>query len=269
MATRTKSKPKSKNPVSRKPRAKKPEAAHQEGATSLAIDHAKEEDHEFRVQCERMEAEIRQAERVVKDAKAEHKEAKEELEAKIKTLRNFIRSYNEELPLFDKNGSLKGTENGEKVLEVSPTDDSWRAEKIEEVLDLTKHIVSLLHAVNIHTIGDLADWTNPAKHGGKQNNIGDIKGIGAKAAEKIEEAMTAFWAKRQEAEQQQLAEAAALDNPEPGETTATDEDKCRHCAAPLELPAVAVHCPECQRAGCQHCMPAGGEKPCPQCEASE
>lgn len=77
----------------------------------------------------------------------------------------------------------------------APTDaEAWRAEPLT-VLGLTDRILEELHAANLVTVGQLADYTTP-------NSVGycraltDISGIGEAKAEKIDAAMMEFWKNR-------------------------------------------------------------------------
>ena len=65
--------------------------------------------------------------------------------------------------------------------------DSWRATPLDK-LDLTDNRIERLGEAGIFNLGDLADWTNSG------NELTDVKGVGAKAAEKIEKALDDFWA---------------------------------------------------------------------------
>lgn len=42
-------------------------------------------------------------------------------------------------------------------------------------------------------------------------------------------------------------------------------DRCEHCGTIGDGMYILV-CPECEREGCQDCMPAGRDCVCPQCE---
>lgn len=71
------------------------------------------------------------------------------------------------------------------------TDRPWRAVQLDTLFHGA--VLKSLKQGGIATVGDLADWTIPAKNGFAKQ-LADIKGIGEKAAEKIEARMLQFWA---------------------------------------------------------------------------
>lgn len=137
---------------------------------------------------------IAAAERVVKECesvllmkKSDAKEAKERLGKALEKLHRIIREVTGNEPnLF--NGAAKAAT-------APPPEEDWRKVPITS-LNLTTGVEKNLNAANIHTMGDLVDYTDPNKHGGKQQRITDIKGIGESAAGVIEAATTQFWEER-------------------------------------------------------------------------
>lgn len=73
-------------------------------------------------------------------------------------------------------------------------DESWKAVSIDVLAEgetgVSEALLACLRKREIETIGDLAAWTA----GGKQ--LADIDGIGKAKAERIEDAMEAFWRRR-------------------------------------------------------------------------
>lgn len=130
-------------------------------------------------------------------AMAEVEEARQALKAKKEILGGITSdlhravweaAHPEIFPLYQ-------AESNGKAQELAPGDDSWKAIKLTEALpDLSAAILAKLHEASIDTMGELQQWTADGK-----KRITDIKGIGAGAAEKIEEACTAFWASRKPA----------------------------------------------------------------------
>lgn len=84
---------------------------------------------------------------------------------------------------------------------VASTDETWRGLKLADLKSadgkkLTPGIVKSLeeNKPGLVTMGDLADWVNlTSKAHGGNNELTDIEGIGAKAAEKIQAVMDQCW----------------------------------------------------------------------------
>lgn len=139
------------------------------------------------VQAQRTKVRKLEAEEAV--SKAAHSTIKKTLEEANVTLGRMIDDINTgqgTLP-FD---SAKKAAGGDKPADTPPANEDWRKEPIS-VLKLPGKIEEQLAEKNIKTIGDLADWT---KDGYKK--LTDVPGIGTGKAEKIEEALTQFWASR-------------------------------------------------------------------------
>lgn len=116
------------------------------------------------------------------ETEAANKQAKKDFKSAVDTLEGIVQRGPENYPLFDKAGG-NATE--------AAADESWREVEISELEGLTSGLCSKLYEAGIDTIGKLADYTKDG-----QAQITDIDGIGPAAAEKIEGAMTAFWASR-------------------------------------------------------------------------
>ena len=75
-----------------------------------------------------------------------------------------------------------------------PADEAWRNELLVDALvGLPKKILDHLHAANMRTVGELAEWT--AADGGRHRLI-DIPGLRELSAGRIEVALEAFWERR-------------------------------------------------------------------------
>ena len=131
-------------------------------------------------------------------AKEAAKEAKAEWEAACLAEHNYVKrltSPGQSMPLFDQPPadntiSLVGVaaEDG------TPPDESWRAVPLSEALEgLTARQVGLLEAGTLHTVGELADYTGAE---GGRKRLTDLKGVGPALIDKIDKAMTDFWARR-------------------------------------------------------------------------
>lgn len=83
--------------------------------------------------------------------------------------------------------------NSTEIATAAPDDDSWRSTPIVEleILGLSKSIIQKLLDAGISTMGELADWSTETR------KLEDIKGIGAKAADKISDATIRFYAERE------------------------------------------------------------------------
>lgn len=125
---------------------------------------------------EEQEAALRKYEQ----SKGETAHLKKVWESKFEEFRNLMNEHNTPTPLFD---AATG----------GPVDD-WRIVPLTEALaGLPENILGRLKEMELETVGQFADWTNA--DGGK-NKLIDIPGIGQAKAEKIENALADFWAKR-------------------------------------------------------------------------
>jgi hypothetical protein len=115
------------------------------------------------------------------------KATKEALEEEQAILNEFIAGLDEELPLFDRKP------DGE-----APADDtssSWRSVHIEKLADfgLPGPLIGILVEAGITSVGAVADWT-------LTKPLTEIAGVGQAKAEKIADALEAFWRERGDAE---------------------------------------------------------------------
>lgn len=71
----------------------------------------------------------------------------------------------------------------------APADESWKNVRLESLTEppISEYLLKLLADAGIETMGELQAWTASGKQ------IGQIKGIAAGYAEKIERATTAYW----------------------------------------------------------------------------
>lgn len=137
-----------------------------------------------------MNKDVAKAAREAHAASENAKAKKKAWEARVAELQSAIVAAEEPppMPLFDAKPGTNG--------EYHPADDSWRAETLAEALkDVSEAVIAKLHAANLHTVGELADFT--AADGGRKR-ITDVPGIGGATAEKIDAALEAFWKRRKE-----------------------------------------------------------------------
>lgn len=154
-----------------------------------------------------LEEQCSKAELVYLSAKNSTKEAKEMLESKVVELRQAIKQLKErdDAPLF--NGVKDG--GGEKGQPPS-LDESWRDVPLTEALiGVSASMISKLHDASLRTVGELANYTSA---GGGNHPLSGIPGIGEGKAEKIQDAMDAFWERRNK--EQWAAEADGAGEPE-------------------------------------------------------
>lgn len=134
------------------------------------------------------ERDVAEAEADYNDAKQAATDAKKRYEGKVDRLRDVIKSANEPLLPF--------SETEETF------DKGWRDVAIDD-LDLPTQLVEHLGEKQLHTIGDLSDWTS-------NKQLTDIDGVGPAKAEQIENALTKFW--------QDNPQYAESEDPEGGES---------------------------------------------------
>lgn len=131
---------------------------------------------------------VKRAEVDVAERASDLKAAKGELAGAEKKLRSLIE--NDE-PLFQaaaQNGKVATTESDQRYRDC---DDAWRPVKLADLPGLTVGDVTNLGCVDVNTLGELADWTAQG-----HNRLDQIKGIGEAAANRIEDAVAAYWGRR-------------------------------------------------------------------------
>jgi len=134
------------------------------------------------------------------EADAARKRAKAALEAEQECLESYLRRMDDpqsELPFMAEGTSAEAADGDDS--------QAWRSNPIESLCDfgLAPGIANKLIAEDIKTFGALVDFTSG--DGEKSKQIEDIKGIGAKAADAIREALSGYW------EHWAKAQAADLD----------------------------------------------------------
>lgn len=147
--------------------------------------------------CQRLHAQV-------EACKEDLKWAKERYEVAISDLRQMIRQGPERqqtLPFKDQDGEEKeggASENADATTTTDAEndgvtcydeDDSWRGVSLTE-LSIPSKILDYLGDAKIYTLGELSDYTADGA------DLTLIKGVGEKAAEKINAATEKFWAER-------------------------------------------------------------------------
>lgn len=126
------------------------------------------------------------ADEEVEDAKEVLKLAKARHEAAVTRVMRLIDEARvpPERTLFDDEPNFRSEPTPSSE---SQTDDSWRIVSLNEVLaELPEGIRASLREADLTTMGQLADFT-------EDNPLTDLAGIGPTKAEKIEQALEAFW----------------------------------------------------------------------------
>lgn len=140
----------------------------------------------------RAERQLKDAESAMEIAKEKAKEAKSKAERLKTRLREVIREETGAVPnLFAAKNAEHGT-NGDGQTPAAD-DDSWRAVRLD-TLTIPPGTLKKLEEADIRTIGELTDWQDPAKNGGRENRLDQIKGIKGAAITRIDDALAAFWA---------------------------------------------------------------------------
>lgn len=149
----------------------------------------------------KQESRVSMAESEVDWRKESLKEAKASFEGEVSLLRKLICQRDEKLPLFDgpkatgsatpsvaeeKNDNAAAEEESQAAEPSQTPDESWREVEISS-LDIADSLATKLYESSIETIGDLTDWQSSGKQ------LTDIKGVGQAKADKIADAMEAFW----------------------------------------------------------------------------
>lgn len=236
--------------------------------------------------CETILDARRQLQDTLDDMNAAKRELREKRAAFETATESLTRAIDEarQPNLFNRDGTPKQAPSeaippdveGKPLSSFTPPadDESWRVDSID-VLDLKEALADKLRDASIYTLGNLQDYTDPAKNGGNPHKrITDVAGIGVAAAQKIEEAFTAYWANRP-------APAAAPEAP-PAEGTAMPADNADLQTQTSADPAIpesrdslgtlnadGVRCCrvcKCTEANCEQCIEALGQ-PCTWSEA--
>lgn len=97
----------------------------------------------------------------------------------------------------------------------APAEEAWRSVSIDQI-GLPEKLASSLIEAEIKTIGALADYT-------KEHELTDLPGIGPAKAEKIQNAMEAYWKEHPQTEQTEQTEPAEQEESVPAETPETAE----------------------------------------------
>jgi len=140
-----------------------------------------------------------QCEHNVESCKEALKSAKEELDLAHKAIDKLIDDFNCDMPLFDglpnstddvndADGAESPADADAKVA-LTTDDESWKTVSLHD-LTMPGTTAQKLAEAEIRTVGDLSAWTESGKL------LTDIKGVGEKAAEKIEAALDEFWGSR-------------------------------------------------------------------------
>lgn len=165
-----------------------------------------------------LEDQARAHEAKIEELRQALKGEKEIRAGKLAELRRMVweRTHPEAMPLFNAKPSANGAAEHKPAVEakaIDPTDESWKLVKLDELTDppIPKATLQKLHDAQLYTLGELTNWT--AQDGGRKR-ITDINGIGPGAAEKIENATTAFWERRSKtvAVVNDVAEATKIDD---------------------------------------------------------
>jgi hypothetical protein len=122
------------------------------------------------------------------DAKEKYKTAKETYDGLVDYLREIIREETT-MPLFQPKPKPATAEaQAEK-----PADDGWQDIDLAEAMpEISAKVIEKLKEADIATVYQMSEFSKGAR-------LTDIKGIGEATVVKIEEAMTRFWARRNEA----------------------------------------------------------------------
>lgn len=136
------------------------------------------------------------------------KAAKKQWEASVEKLSRIIESEGE--PTLFNQHVADAVHDGEIIdadfmTEPATEDDSWKAVPLTD-LGITTLAAKLAEA-GISTVGELAAYTEP-NASGYAKRLSDIKGIGGKKCELVEEALTKFWSTRKS-----VFEPAKVDQP--------------------------------------------------------
>lgn len=167
-----------------------------------------------------LEADCVRYEAVYRQSQADCKAARSDLESAVARLRSYIRGLHVEMPMFDVSpagenpemaaedggaasvpdaaepGADPGVDSGSGDLpedswaKAKPPayacdDEKWKAARLADIVSAKE--AKSLAAAGLTTVGGLASWTNDG------GILTDIKGIGEKSAEKIEDALQDFW----------------------------------------------------------------------------
>lgn len=130
----------------------------------------------------------------IRDLEAKVKDAKEDLKAAEKNWRDRVSELQEIIDSEGPGGQQRLPFKGDSTLSVHSEDDEeedWRDMSIGEVDGIPTRALKGFGEAGLVTLGELTDWL-----GDDRNHIGDLKGIGEKAQQDVEDALEAFWQRR-------------------------------------------------------------------------
>ncbi len=145
------------------------------------------------------EREVQELETVWEARKEDAKEAKDAFDEAVLRLRHLIQSAEEDeesMPLFNKNGQASPAP---AVADAEALDESWKRVPLSEALEgISAAVLQKLKDAELETVGDLQAFIERVGQNGYSDPLGTIKGIGAATAQKVADALEAFWKRRRE-----------------------------------------------------------------------
>jgi DNA-directed RNA polymerase alpha subunit len=128
-------------------------------------------DHEALEQIRAAESVVAAKEMMLEEASRAKKLAQAAFDDAVASLRATIRAQSQVLPLFEQEP------------------EAWRSVALAE-LTTNGRVLNALSGAKLFTLGELTDWQNDT-----DRLLTDIKGIGEKAAEELQQAIDEYWAK--------------------------------------------------------------------------
>ena len=175
-------------------------------ANGQDLDEMREWEHRVKQQanrCDALDAELKDLESDLAEAKEAVKDKQGEVNEANRELRKLIAGQDEEAPLFNRRPSANGATTSSPHHPLGEEDNSWRDVPLSQ-LGLPKAILGKLEDADvsdgtrreIKTVGQLADFTKEFGAKGYSVPLTMIRGIGGAANEKVETALSEFWANR-------------------------------------------------------------------------
>lgn len=150
----------------------------QEGQTEQVEDVSEpSEEQEMLKVVQEAEVRCQELEREYTVSKENTSILKKRYDLAVEEMRKLIRQTKEPMPLFD-----RSNDDGDP--------DAWRLVTLTAALEgrgVTDNQIAKLHEADLHTLGDVADYTSADRR------LEDIDGIGQVISEKIADALTEYW----------------------------------------------------------------------------
>lgn len=129
------------------------------------------------------------------EARGDHKACQAEYDSSVDAMlsitEDILHPSAERYPLFVKDGQGREPQRiGDSARDREWKDADWRPDRLADAIpEVGSHVLHVLDESEIRTMGDLADWTQTKR-------LDQIAGVGEAKAKAIEDAVIAYWSRK-------------------------------------------------------------------------